>query len=201
MQSSWESRYDCWLRRGNYLGGLPGRRRHCRGPTPALGLPGMKGTAPSSTMQSSLRTTLRSALACSTTTVRSSTARTCTDSSPTTASKPAATSWFNGGTMLASGTSSAVRVMCDLRATLGLDRQKKRRPPVGAKNCNRAALSRGAPGRVGGLPIAPGSLPTTPGRVPGRDVTETYVIRVDEAPLAVHQHLRFPRRRFDHRRP
>src|SRR5919197_4264370 len=93
-------------------GGLPGRRRHCRGPTPTLGLPGTKGTVLASTMQSSFRTTLRSPLpACSITTVRSGTARTQTGSPATVASKPPPTSWLRGGTMVARGTSCAVLVI------------------------------------------------------------------------------------------
>ena len=81
--------------------------RHCRGPTPLLGLPGTKATAEGLTMQLSLRTTLRSPPSwCSITTVRSRTARTRTCLPSTIALKPPLTSWLRGGTMLASETSS-----------------------------------------------------------------------------------------------
>jgi len=71
-------------------------------------LPGTKATADGLTMQLSLRTTLRSPPSwCSITTVLSSTARTRTCLPLTIALKPPLTSWFKGGTMLASETRSA----------------------------------------------------------------------------------------------
>src|SRR5712691_4558453 len=95
-------------------GGLPGSLRHCLGPTPLLGLPGTKATADGLTMQLSLRTTLRSPPSwCSITTVRSSTARTRTCLPLTIALKPPLTSWFKGGTMLASETSSAAILLIE----------------------------------------------------------------------------------------
>src|SRR5439155_1386597 len=86
--------------------------RLAEGPTPLLGLPGTNATADGFTMQLSLRTTLRSPPSwCSITTVRSRTALTRTCFPFTIALKPPLTSWFRGGTMLASETSSTVLLM------------------------------------------------------------------------------------------
>src|SRR5262252_1893823 len=148
-------RLRTFRRNGAYFGGLPGKRRHCRGPTPALGLPGTNGTAPSSTMHSSLRTTLRSALACSTTTVRSSTARTRTGSPATIASNPAATSWLSGGTTVASGTSSVVRLIRNLRR-VWRGKQKSADRWVGVFDVNRTNTF----GRVAGARSHQGSRVT-----------------------------------------